>query len=225
METKFELVPAANKFGTLGGVFIPNVLTMLGVIMFLRTGWVVGQAGLKDALIILCIANAITLLTRLSLSAIATNRKVGGSGTYFLISRSVGRKMGGSAGLPLFLVQAVSVAFYIIGFTESLHFIFSEVPDRLVSGGVLAGLFVISWIGADLAIKTQDCIMAGVGMSGDVREPSKSIPRGPLTAGVVTYIGLSLPTNELAEPLERDAATVLGIKGNIFLAQNWEDLD
>lgn len=237
MEAKFEPVPAANKFGTLGGVFIPNVLTILGVIMFLRTGWVVGQAGLKDALIILCIANAITLLTSLSLSAIATNRKVGGGGAYFLISRSLGLEVGGSVGLPLFLAQAVSVAFYIIGFTESLHFIFPEVPDRLVSGGVLAVLFVISWIGADLAIKTQYFIMAalaasmvsffagytpvldwqqnlapgyeggfgfwgvfaiffpavtgimsGVSMSGDLREPSKSIPRGTLTAVAVTFV-------------------------------------
>lgn len=72
--------PAAEprKFGTFGGVFIPNVLTILGVIMFLRTGWVVGNAGLKEALLILVVANSITLLTTLSLSAIATNTKVGG---------------------------------------------------------------------------------------------------------------------------------------------------
>lgn len=112
--------------------------------MFMRTGWVVGQSGLQSALIFLCIANAITLLTSLSLSSIATNLKVGGGGAYFLISRSLGLEVGGSVGLPLFLAQAVSVAFYIIGFTESLHFIFPDVPDRLVSGGVLLVLFVIS---------------------------------------------------------------------------------
>jgi solute carrier family 12 (sodium/potassium/chloride transporter), member 2 len=71
------------KFGTFGGVFTPNLLTILGVIMFMRTGWVVGNAGLKESLQILCIANLITLLTGLSLSSIATNLKVGGGGAYF----------------------------------------------------------------------------------------------------------------------------------------------
>ena len=112
------------KFGAFGGVFVPNVLTILGVIMFLRTGWVVGNAGLRNALLILVIANAITILTSLSLSAIATNIRVGGGGAYFLISRSLGLEIGGSVGLPLFLAQAVSVAFYIIGFAESLTNIF-----------------------------------------------------------------------------------------------------
>ncbi len=224
------------KFGTFGGVFTPNLLTILGVIMFLRTGWVVGNAGLKESLQILCVANAITLLTSLSLSSIATNLKVGGGGAYFLISRSLGLEVGGAVGLPLFLAQAVSVAFYIIGFTESLHFIFPAFSDRLVSGSVLVGLFVIAWVGAEIAIKTQYLIMAalvlslvsffagftpvadfsanwqpgyqdgqsfwtvfaiffpavtgimsGVSMSGDLREPSKSIPRGTLAATFITF--------------------------------------
>ena len=63
------------KFGTFSGVFVPNVLTILGVILFMRAGWVVGQAGVYQALIILLIANSITFLTSLSLSAIATNTK------------------------------------------------------------------------------------------------------------------------------------------------------
>jgi amino acid transporter len=151
-----------TKFGAFGGVFVPNVLTILGVIMFLRTGWVVGQAGLRDALIILLIANAITFLTSLSLSAIATNLKVKAGGAYFLISRNLGLEIGGSIGVPLFLAQAVSVAFYIIGFVESLEFLFPEIPARLVSMGTLAVLFVIAWVGAELAIKTQYVILAAL---------------------------------------------------------------
>ena len=92
-----------SKYGTFSGVFVPNVLTILGVILFMRSGWVVGQAGVYNTLIILLIANTISLLTALSLSAIATNTKVGGGGAYFLISRSLGLEIGGSIGVPLFL--------------------------------------------------------------------------------------------------------------------------
>lgn len=128
--------PAAEprKFGTFGGVFIPNVLTILGVIMFLRTGWVVGNAGLKEALLILVVANSITLLTTLSLSAIATNTKVGGGGAYFLISRSLGLEIGGSIGLPLFLAQAISVAFYIIAPVITMFFLTTYGTVNLVAG-------------------------------------------------------------------------------------------
>lgn len=224
------------KFGTFGGVFTPNVLTILGVIMFLRTGWVVGNAGLNRALIILCIANAITLLTSLSLSAIATNLRVKGGGAYYMISRNLGLEVGGAIGLPLFLAQAVSVAFYIIGFVESLRFLMPEIPGTQVAIGVLAVLLVISWVGAGLAVKTQyvilamlglsllaffsgwspaqgfterlepafteghdfwtvfaiffpavSGIMSGVSMSGDLRDPSKSIPKGTILAVVVTW--------------------------------------
>ena len=83
-------IPITNKFGTFGGVFTPCVLTILGVIMFLRFSEIVGQSGLIYALLIVLGAKAITTLTAFSLSAIATNTRVKGGGAYFLISRSLG---------------------------------------------------------------------------------------------------------------------------------------
>ena len=154
-----ENARSPQKFGVFLGVFTPTLLTILGVIMFLRTGWVVGNAGLRDALLILCIANGITFLTSLSLSAISTNTKVGGGGAYFLISRSLGLEIGGSIGVPLYLAQAVSVAFYVIGFTESLNFLLPGLNTQWVATGVCCALFVIAWVGADLAIKTQFAIL------------------------------------------------------------------
>ena len=53
---------AKAQFGTFAGVFTPNVLTILGVILFLRMGWVVGNAGVKDALWMLALAH-LTVLT------------------------------------------------------------------------------------------------------------------------------------------------------------------
>ncbi len=79
-----------GNLGTFAGVFTPSILTILGIILFLRLGYVVGNAGLARALIILALANAISILTTFSLSAIATNLKVKGGGDYYLISRTLG---------------------------------------------------------------------------------------------------------------------------------------
>ena len=71
-----------RRFGSFAGVFTPNILTILGIILFLITGWVVGQAGLAGALIIIVIANLISLFTGLSLASVATNMHVRTGGTY-----------------------------------------------------------------------------------------------------------------------------------------------
>ncbi len=110
-----------GRFGTFAGVFTPNVLTILGLILFLRTGWVVGQAGLGRRYGDRSDRQLITLLTGLSLSAIATSMNVRTGGNYYLISRSLGLEIGGAIGIPLYLSQAISVAFYLIGFTEALQ--------------------------------------------------------------------------------------------------------
>jgi len=226
-----------HKFGTFGGVFVPNVLTILGVILFLRSGWVVGNAGLTNAILMLCLANVVTLISTLSLSAIATNTRAQGGGAYFLVSRSLGLEFGGSIGMPLYLAQAISVAFYVVGFTESALYLFPELDGRLLSISILGGLFVVAWFGAGIAIRTQYVIllilvlsmgsffmgfeiqenwrtnvsadygegqsfwavfaiffpavtgiMSGVSMSGDLRNPSKSIPKGTLWAVGVTFV-------------------------------------
>lgn len=148
-----------RKLGTFGGVFVPNVLTILGVIMFMRTGWVVGNAGLLGALQILLIAKCITLLTSLSLASISTNTKVGAGGAYFLISRSLGLEVGGSIGLPLYFAQAISVAFYLVGFTESLQLLVPDIDPRLVSTIALVVFVGVAWFGASIVAKAQYVIL------------------------------------------------------------------
>ena len=66
---------AVKKFGTFAGVFTPSVLTILGVIMYMRLGWVVGQAGLIGTIIIILVAHIISISTGLSISSIATDKK------------------------------------------------------------------------------------------------------------------------------------------------------
>ena len=92
-----------GRFGAFAGVFGPTVLTILGLILFLRMGWVVGQAGLVGTVAIILIANLITLVTALSLSAIATNMFVRTGGAYYMISRTLGLEIGGAIGIPLYL--------------------------------------------------------------------------------------------------------------------------
>lgn len=223
-----------GRFGAFSGVFTPSILTILGVVMYMRLGWVTGQAGLGVALAIVVLAHVITVLTGLSVSSIATNRTVGAGGAYFMISRSLGAAAGAAIGIPLFFAQALSVTFYIVGFVESLQILAPWLPTLLTGTIVNVAITALSWKSADLTIKAQYVvmaaivvslagffsgrteafpaeiewvnpeglgfvqifavffpavtgIMAGVSMSGDLKNPRKAIPRGTLAAIAVGF--------------------------------------
>ncbi|MEO8043913.1 MAG: amino acid permease [Spartobacteria bacterium] len=155
---KSDSSPAApTKFGTFGGVFTPSTLTILGVIMFLRFGLVVGESGLIQAVIIVLAAKLITTLTALSVSGLATNTRVKGGGAYYLISRSLGVEFGGAIGVVFFLAQAISVALYVIGFTEAFQNLFPQLglSARAIGTIVNIVIFICVYIGASWAIKVQ----------------------------------------------------------------------
>lgn len=226
-----------HAFGTFAGVFTPSILTILGVIMYMRAGFVVGEAGIGSALLILGLCTSITFLTGLSISAIATNTPMRGGGAYFMISRVLGPEFGGAIGVALFMAQALSVPFYILGFVEALTRTWPALEPRFMqlTFGSAAVVFVVAVVGAAWAIRVQFLIltvlglsilaflggaalnfqpatfaenwrpgpnydfwrlfaiyfpavtgiMAGVNMSGDLREPERAIPRGTLAAIVV----------------------------------------
>jgi len=235
-----------NKFGTFAGVFTPSILTILGVIMYMRMGWVVGHAGLVGALIIIVIAHVISVATGLSLSSIATDKKVGAGGIYYILSRSMGIPIGGAIGITLYVGTAFSIALYLIGFAESFNGYFGF--DTSINGLRIAGsialllLTAIALISTSVALKTQFFILAaivislvsigmgsnefapetvslitqkgavslevvfaiffpavtgftaGVAMSGDLKNPKKSLPVGTIAAiavGFVVYVGLA----------------------------------
>ena len=230
----------AGSLGTFAGVFTPSVLTILGIILFLRLGYVVGAAGVPKALVMVLMANAISIVTSLSLSAIATNLRVKGGGDYYLISRTLGVEYGGAIGLVLFLAQAVSIAFYAIGFGEAVAgMVGSGNPllPQIIAAVAVSLLFVLAWVGADLATKFQFVVMAvlisalvafvvgssrmasvaqleanlapassesfwvlfaiffpavtgftqGVSMSGDLKDPGRSLPRGTFAAVFLSF--------------------------------------
>ncbi len=244
--------------GTFAGVFTPSILTILGVIMYLRFGWVVGNVGLINSLIIVTLATSITFLTSLSVAAIATDQRVRIGGAYYMISRSLGIESGGAIGIPLYIALALSVALYVVGFAESVVGVFPNFDIRWVGIITTIGVTALALISARAAIRVQYVIMlaivisllslvfgspveasqesssilsdkepfwvvfavffpavtgimAGVNMSGDLKDPTKSIPKGTFAAigtGYLIYVGLVLilafravPEDLIADPL------------------------
>ncbi len=150
---------SGHKFGTFTGVFTPTLLTIVGVIMYVRLGWVVGNAGLLGAFLIMGLAMGITLCTGLSLSSIATNTRLGAGGPYAIISRSLGFEVGGSIGLPLYLSRPLGVAMYVFGFREGWLWIFPDHHPLVVDLVVFVLLFGLALVSANLAFRVQFVIM------------------------------------------------------------------
>ena len=99
--------------------------------MFLRFGYSVGQVGVYGTLGIVLLGHLVTIPTAMALAEIATNQKVEGGGEYFIISRSFGLTIGAAIGIALYLSQAISVAFYLIAFTEAFEPILPMINEYL----------------------------------------------------------------------------------------------
>lgn len=158
-----------KKFGTFAGVFTPSILTILGVIMYMRLGWVVGNAGLIGALLIIILAHVIAVSTGLSVSSVATDKKIGAGGVYYVLSRSMGIPIGGSIGIALYIGTAFSIALYIIGFSESFNSYFGfgmSINEIRITGSIaLIVLTILALISTSVAIKTQFFILAAIVIS------------------------------------------------------------
>ncbi|KAM8861686.1 LOW QUALITY PROTEIN: solute carrier family 12 member 3 [Synchiropus picturatus] len=147
-EEQKEPPPEPTRFGWVQGVMIRCMLNIWGVILYLRLPWITAQAGIGESQqdipaseskrgdeellrsgltwVIILLSSCITGITGLSTSAIATNGKVKGGGTYFLISRSLGPELGGSIGLIFAFANAVAVAMHTVGFAETVVDLMSE---------------------------------------------------------------------------------------------------
>ncbi|XP_017546628.2 solute carrier family 12 member 3 isoform X1 [Pygocentrus nattereri] len=127
-----EPPPEPTRFGWVQGVMVRCMLNIWGVILYLRLPWITAQAGIGLTWIIILLSSCITGITGLSTSAIATNGKVRGGGTYFLISRSLGPELGGSIGLIFAFANAVAVAMHTVGFAETVQALMEENGSRMV---------------------------------------------------------------------------------------------
>ncbi len=250
-----ELINKARRFGT-APVFFTSIATILGAILFLRFGFATGTLGFWGVILIIIVSHLVTLPAALALSEIATNQKVEGGGVYYIISRSFGLNIGATIGITLYLAQAISVAFYVIAFTETFEPFFNFVhnrynillPRQVISIPVMVLIsYIILKKGANLGIKTLYFVVAllflsllvfflgntgyegpaglmnftfrnrddffyilaiifpaftgitvGVGLSGDLKNPGKSIPLGTISATIVGMLVYFLVTWKLA---------------------------
>lgn len=253
-----------KKFGT-APVFFTAISTILGAILFLRFGYAAGTVGFIGVIFIVILGHMVTIPTSLAISELATNKRVEGGGEYFIISRSFGLNIGATIGIALYLSQAISVAFYVIAFTETFQFLFDYIaanydfilPRQAVSLpimillaalilkkganlGVKALYFVVAILALSLILfflgspdttneinfnlgdaefrNTGQFYMvfaiifpaftgmtAGVGLSGDLKNPSKSIPLGTVTAtvlGMIIYFFIAYKLISSATPEE-----------------------
>ena len=154
-----KTIKEKKTFGTLAGVFTPTTLTILGVIMYIRQPWVVGNAGVLGALGIVLLSVAITFTTALSLSSITTNVRIGSGGAFSLISKSLGLEIGGAIGIPFYFAQAVAVAMYIFGFREGLQTLAPAINPLFLDIGIFSLVMVIAFISTSFAFKIQYVIL------------------------------------------------------------------
>ncbi|KAJ8271152.1 hypothetical protein GJAV_G00123340 [Gymnothorax javanicus] len=121
-----------QKLSTFFGVVIPTLLSMFGVVVFLRIGFVVGQAGLYQSVAMLIIAYFIISMTVLSICAISTNGALDAGGAYYMISRALGPEFGGSIGIMFFFANVCGSALYVLGLVEAIVASFGVVEEGTV---------------------------------------------------------------------------------------------
>ena len=152
-------VKPRRKLGTFRGVYRPTVMTILGLMIYVREGWVVGEAGLLGAILIILATFLITGTAALSLSSITTNIHIGAGGVFSIIAKSLGLETGGSIGVPLYLGQALSGALYIYGFTEGWLYVFPDHSQWLVAYAVFAVAMGVTFVSSSFAFRLQGAVM------------------------------------------------------------------
>ena len=164
----------AVKMGWIEGVLMRCLLNIWGVMLFLRLSWVVGQAGIIEGFFVVTVCNMITLVTALSMSAVATNGRIASGGVYYMISRALGAEFGGAIGLMFTLANSISVATYTLGFVDNLLDLIYDVTDfegivatrddrlndlRMIGAPVIVLLLILAIVGMKWVTRVQKLLL------------------------------------------------------------------
>jgi potassium/chloride transporter 9 len=74
-----------GKLSMILGVTLPCCLSIFSVVLFLRLGFVLGQSGYLQTILIVVLGYFVVILTVLSISAISTSATVEGGGVYCIL--------------------------------------------------------------------------------------------------------------------------------------------
>ncbi|CAB3385418.1 Hypothetical predicted protein [Cloeon dipterum] len=212
------------KLGWIQGVLLSVSLNIWGVMLFLRVSWVVGQAGIGLALVIIAFAAFVCTVTTLSLSAISTNGTIKGGGIYYIISRSLGPEFGASVGLVFAFANTVSASMNTIGFCDSLNsllktqgykIIDNSVNDsRIIGTATLIVLIVICAVGMDYEIIAQDVF--AVVIVGAIIDYCVGVFMGPQNELQIAQGFVGLNTSVYAQNIGPGFRFSEGINQNFF---------
>ncbi|KAF4519755.1 hypothetical protein B566_EDAN010349 [Ephemera danica] len=156
-------------FGTWDGVFTSCLINIFGVIVFLRSGWMVAEAGIIHAVLIVTVTVAIVLVSVLSAVGICERCRVESGGVYFLLSHVLGSRLGGAVGILYCFGQAVGCALYVTGFGESMARLAgfdSPWAERGFAGAAVLALGIINVAGVKWVVKLQFALLIVLLLAG-----------------------------------------------------------
>uniref|UniRef100_A0AAY4E0S9 Solute carrier family 12 member 8 n=1 Tax=Denticeps clupeoides TaxID=299321 RepID=A0AAY4E0S9_9TELE len=155
-------------FGTWDGVFTTCMINIFGVVLFLRTGWLVGNTGVLLGMFLVSLVVLVALVTVTSGIGVCERCSVGSGGVYAMISTVLGGRVGGTVGLLYVFGQCVAGAMYITGFAESIAEVLSLQSVWAVRGisvAVLLGLLGINLAGVKWIVRLQLLLLALLAVS------------------------------------------------------------
>ncbi|XP_060732776.1 solute carrier family 12 member 8 [Tachysurus vachellii] len=155
-------------FGTWDGVFTTCMINIFGVVLFLRTGWLVGNTGVLLGMLLVSLVVLVALVTVMSGVGVCERCTVGNGGVYSMISMVLGGRVGGTVGLLYVFGQCVAGAMYITGFAESIAEMLtvqSVWAVRGISVAVLLGLLGINLAGVKWIVRLQLVLLAILAVS------------------------------------------------------------
>eukprot|EP00064_Thunnus_orientalis_P008528 superscaffoldBa00001020_g8551 len=155
-------------FGTWDGVFTTCMINIFGVVLFLRTGYLVGNTGVLLGMLLVSMVVLVALVTVMSGIGVCEHCGVGSGGIYSMISTVLGGRVGGTVGLLYVFGQCVAGAMYITGFSESVAELLglqSQWAVRGMSAAVLLALLGINLAGVKWIVRLQLLLLAVLAVS------------------------------------------------------------